>query len=181
MKVRSLLTLGIILMSMYGTVVSGDTQSAAGGVVNPLDEYVSFLNEKVEKATGDVASKTARVEQLKKTVAELEKKQSVSTKIGTIGTLAKDDTIKDQIDAEYIDRKKELDGATAALEAAVDSLTLLRKQQAAQEYTKNKFIELEQIMAGAAQMNLDDAELAALTEDDDDAVSDSDVAAAATA
>jgi hypothetical protein len=181
MKVRSLFTLWMILVSVGSAVVCAESAaSSSTSESTPLEEYVLFLNEKVEKAVGDVASKTAKVEQLKKTVAELEKKQTATQNVGTVGALAKDTEASQQTNAEYIEKKKELDVAIAALEGAADFLMMLKKQHAAAEYTKNKLIELEQIMSGAVQMNLDDAEIAALAEDDE-VVTDADVAAASVA
>ncbi|MEI7580349.1 MAG: hypothetical protein WCJ17_00975 [bacterium] len=182
MKARSLVTLWMVLISWCGIAAAQDGKAGVAAVVTPLDDYIVFLNDGITKASGDVATKTAKVEQLKKTVTELEQKQSAEQKAGPVGVLAAaaDIATKASAQTEYLERKKELDVLTVSLTDAADSLTSLKKQVAMYEYIKNKLVELEQIMSGAAQMNADDAELAALADDTDvDVVSDADVASAA--
>jgi|GEM_PF-4813625 len=185
MKARSLVTLWIVLVSWCGIVAQQDGKASAAALVTPLDDYIIFLNDAITKASGDVATKTAKAEQLKKTVTELEQKQSAEQKTGPVGALAAaaDVAAKANAQTEYLERKKELDALTASLTDAADLLTSLKKQVAMYEYTKNKLNELEQIMYGAVQITNDDAELAALAADDTDGdlVSDADVASAAAA
>jgi hypothetical protein len=174
----------MVLISWCVIVVAQDGKAGAAAVETPLNDYIIFLNDSITRASGDVATKTAKAEQLKKTVSELEQKQSAEKKAGPVGVLAAAADIATKVNAQtdYLERKKELDAVTVSLTAAADSLTSLKKQAAMYEYIKNKLTELEQIMYGAAQMNADDAELAALADDTDaDAVSDADVASATAA
>lgn len=183
MKARNLFTLWMVLISWCGIVAAEDGKVGVAAMVTPLDDYIIFLNDSITKASGDVATKTAKAEQLKKTVSDLEQKQLAEKKAGPVGVLAAAGDISTQASsqAEYLERKKELDAITVSLTEAADSLTSLKKQVAMYEHIKNKLTELEQIMYGAAQMNTDDAELAALADDTDAGIgSDADSAAATT-